>query len=177
MTNSSVAYPLAGTSDIDLARLGVVSLAYSPSATDPNEPGVQGVRDAASKTYSLIFGNAFSHKGVQLDAGVYFHIARATPRGIFGRWNDGGRRAPRAHGYFCASRLDLPGVVHDGEGVVRTAVESLGISGISALTVSGYRPVSDYFVVEVSGPKGQHVDGPTVVHVYSSGRVVPVVPR
>ena len=97
-------FPISGSSDIDLDRLGRVSLAYSPASRDSERPGVQVVH-YASRGYDLLFGNAFSRQGSKPDAGVFFTVWSADSSLIAGYWKDGGRGTPISTGYFCAYRL------------------------------------------------------------------------
>lgn len=96
---------LYGWSDVDLTRLGAVSLAYSPSSPDPSRPGVQ-VLQTPAKRVLLVFGAAAVPGGVPRDRGVLFTIWRVDSAGIAGYWEDGGLTVPRTNGYFCAVRID-----------------------------------------------------------------------
>ena len=103
--NSTISLPLSGNSNVDLTRLGAVSLAYPASSTDPQLPGVQVMYDSSARNYRLVFGNALSPSGSRRDAGVYFDVVTIEPDGrISGHWRNGGRIHPVAHGYFCAKR-------------------------------------------------------------------------
>ena len=95
-------YPLAGVSDIDLKRVGPVTLAYSPGRRDHDRPGVQVHRDG-----SMWFGNAFG-RVITLDAGVMFRPLQLDATGFRGEWQEGGLGAVNGvipAGYFCAVRL------------------------------------------------------------------------
>jgi hypothetical protein len=101
---STISYPLYGSSSVDLQKFGRVSLAYSPAKESVQQPGVQAMYDARTRTYSLAFGNAVSSLGVERDAGVYFASVDANEQGFRGTWSDGGRLKGAPHGYFCAVR-------------------------------------------------------------------------
>ena len=95
-------HPLVGISDIDLKRLGPVTLAYSPGRRDHDRPGVQVHRDG-----SMWFGNAFG-RVITLDAGVVFRPLEVDATGFRGEWQEGGLGAVNGvipAGYFCAVRL------------------------------------------------------------------------
>ena len=95
-------FPLAGASDIDLKRIGPVTLAYSPARRDHDRPGVQIHRDG-----SMWFGNAFG-RVITTDAGVVFDRVRLDGTGFRGEWQEGGLGAVNGvipAGYFCAVRL------------------------------------------------------------------------
>jgi hypothetical protein len=106
---SDISYPLAGWSSVDLSALGRVSLAYSPSSDDPALPGVQVSYDPQRGAYRMVFGNAYTTRGVRTDAGVLFRIVEVSPTHLRGEWVDGGRRSPLPRGYFCAERVPTSG--------------------------------------------------------------------
>lgn len=105
VVNSVISFPLRGSSDINLAKIGLANLSYSPSSVRQDAPGVQVIHDAAGPTYSMVFGNAFSPGGVRRDAGAYFQINYIRSDSMGGIWSSGGRSRETLHGYFCARRI------------------------------------------------------------------------
>lgn len=99
--NPAITFLSHGATDVDLTRLGPVSLAYSPAASDADRPGIQVSHDG--EHLSMIAGNAFG-RVITTDAGVLFWIVAGDEAGFRGRWEDGGRRTPLPGGYFCAVR-------------------------------------------------------------------------
>jgi len=97
--------PYQGTSDIDLTKVGPVSLGYSPARDDSLWPGVQFRYERTPGRASLVFGGAFSPQGAIMDAGVTFYLSEVDTLGMRGWWENGGRELPHAWGYFCARKL------------------------------------------------------------------------
>ena len=97
-----------GHSDVDLSRLGHVALAYSPSSTEPERPGVEVDYNSRDSTLDMTFGNAMSTGAHTMDAGVSFNVFRVDSLGFSGRWLDGGLPVAKpghvTQGYFCAFR-------------------------------------------------------------------------
>jgi hypothetical protein len=104
-SHSAETYPLSGSANIAIERLGRVSLAYSPGTRDSIRPGVQVSHRRSDQRISLVFGNAASPLGGRTDSGVYFDVLDVSDRALLGVWRDGGRKSPLPQGYFCARRL------------------------------------------------------------------------
>jgi hypothetical protein len=97
--------PLYGWSDIDFEALGPVTLAYSPSSRNREEPGVQAIYNAQDTSLYFTFGATIVGRFAYVDAGVLFRVFEVDSLGFSGHWQDGGRRLPSTYGYFCARRL------------------------------------------------------------------------
>jgi hypothetical protein len=101
--NHAIEFIAYGWSNIDLRRLGPVSLAYSPADSSADRPGAQVSYNSDTETLGFVLGNAFSPtRGMALDAGVYFDVIAVDSTGFRGWWQDGGLSP--AKGYFCAWR-------------------------------------------------------------------------
>lgn len=98
---SRLVFPLVGWSNLALAQLADVSLAYSPASTDERRPGVEAIYDGEGRTLTLVFGNG--GKAVSTDAGVFFRVVSVDSSEFRGLWKDGG--FGRGGGYFCARRI------------------------------------------------------------------------
>lgn len=103
--NRAIDFPFYGQSTLDLARLGPVSLAYSPADSSVERPGVQVSYNTETGSLDLDFGNAFTPHGTYTDSGVIFYVFHVDSAGFSGWWRDGGLLSPPTQGYFCASRL------------------------------------------------------------------------
>lgn len=101
--NPAVTFPNRGATDVDLRRLGPVSLAYSPAVEDAEAPGIQVW--LMGPELSMVAGNAYG-RVTRHDAGVRFWVVEGSEAGFRGRWMDQGLAPlPTPGGYFCAVRL------------------------------------------------------------------------
>ena len=82
-----------------------MTLVYSLGSRDIDRPGIQAIHDAQEMNLALVFGAASTARSTTLDAGVIFFVFEVDSVGSYGRWEDGGRRLPFTHGYYCAERL------------------------------------------------------------------------
>lgn len=103
-------FPVYGWSDVDLPRLGRVSMVHSAAQRDAQAPGVQASLNPRDRTLMLVFGNSLRVDGEQVvfstDAGVMFSVFTADAGGMTGRWSDGGLSTLPTQGHFCARRID-----------------------------------------------------------------------
>jgi hypothetical protein len=102
-------YPLAGSTDLDPARVGGVSTGDNAS-TDPTAPGVLVIErhpDAANAPARVMLrlGALANRRGVTRFDGGYFALTvrRMDADGFAGTWASGAARQT-ASGYFCAER-------------------------------------------------------------------------
>jgi len=100
--DTSVRYPLAGTTTVDVAAVGAVNTGDMTSR-DPMRPGVLVIERAGSITIRL--GADANRRDVQRFDGGYtaLRVQQLEKERIAGTWESGTARM-HAGGYFCATR-------------------------------------------------------------------------
>jgi len=96
-SGAQAGFLLEGWTDANLHALGQIDILYSPSSRDPKKPGVYAILRPEGNLV-LVIG------GLAQDRGVFFSILESSSSGFKGRWQDGGLRIGKLHGYFCAER-------------------------------------------------------------------------
>lgn len=106
LKSASIDYAVWGWTTIPIERLGGMPLIVTPSSTDPEQPGILGLRSRRDSAITLHVGSRRPDGSAPFDVGMVVKVLSADQYGFRGTWGSSTRARPVPSGHFCAWRTN-----------------------------------------------------------------------